>query len=209
MEYVYSTVIIILFSIYCALTARYSFTSIPWLDVLRQPERYGGGGEKSRLFQYLLCWVLMSCTYSLACTYILKTISPKTLYSILGLDSPSVGVAGLSTILFFNVSTYLFFVNKTKHYLRKKRDNFPVTLLDDAPPESEVTSAVSSDIDSGNAMEMLKSTLASSSRQLFYIIPRIFSHIYKYFYLECEHFVLSASLNLADYYGYRDGPKIF
>jgi len=193
MEYEVSLVAILFLSILVALTAKYNLLTVPWIEVIRKPKYFGGKKERDRGFIYLAAWITCSLVLSALITFTLKNSSgiAKSIYGFIGYDNPSAGSAGLITTVLFNVIIYLFLVNKTKHVLREESENPPEHLL-----KNNISNAEDEEI-----MKSKSAAIRVLFRKLYYFIPSLLAHVFRYFYFESNHLVQGVARLTFDKYG--------
>jgi hypothetical protein len=195
MEYHVSLTAILILAILTALTAKHNLLTIPWIQVLRNPDYFGGWKEIRRGSLYLVSWSVSSLLIAFVITYILmnSTEFVRLLYKYVGYDNPSAGTPGLITITFINIAFYLYLVNKTKHVLRKEAKAPPPSDIESAEHQSEPDE---SDESTSNRIQFIPFIL----RKSYYLMPSLLAHIYRFFYFESSHLVVGAARMMFDDY---------
>ncbi len=191
MEYKISLLVIFLLSILTALTAKYNFITVPWFELLKKPKYLGGRKGIKRGVIYLVLWIVASLLLSTLITFTLLNSGwiAKSVYSYIGYNNPKAGSSGLITTVIFNIAIYLFLVNKTKRVLREEADN---------PPDDLLSVSVLKEDDDNKSRA---ATVHRILRRMYYYVPNLLAHIYRYFYMESNHLIQGAARLTFDDYG--------
>ena len=193
MEYLATIIFISPLAILKALTAKHDLLTIPWVEVYKKPIYFGGIKEIKRGAIYLVAWIIASVTISLIVAFTLKNSSEiaKYVYDYIGYDNENAGTAGLITIVVFNIALYLHLVSKTKYIVKKRIKDLPPTISNkkiNKPENYEMPD---------NKKEAIRFLL----RKIYYLVPYLLSHIYRFFYCESSHLVHGAARLTFDKYG--------
>jgi len=195
MEYYIIFLVISFWAVYSALVARMNITEIPFYQIFRHPEYFGGFPAMRRYSWWLFVWIVIANATALCIIQILKlaSIPVGKAYDLIGYESPSGGEAGLITMLIFTVALYNYMVRKSHRIV------------------FELTSEVHNNVLSGKTGfdEPSKPILNFKKPKellniLFYLLPNLYAQVYLFFYRECHNIIANGCLQyVCEHYGHE------
>lgn len=185
-----------------ALTARFPLFSVPWLNVIFEPFRYGGASQVALGTGIFILWLVAGNLICLAFAYALSNIALpiQKVYDFVGSDHQAdpgaFTIAGLTTVY------YLFLCAATKKYTENISNNPPVPEILSEENTRKIEETFLKKIDSPLGLPKLV-TLGTLA------LPYLLHHIYSYFYFGSGILIDGLFNKLLDDFGSENVAKFF
>lgn len=204
MDYLIPLSLVCVLAFPAALSARYGFLTIPWIEIVFIWDREKYRNEVRRLCFSLVYWIGFSLFVAVVVVYASSILTDLILLLLTKLTSESTltKFPRLVTVSLLSALIYIWAVRRARIKIRIKRSKMPTKFLE---VDSKELNTIKEKIRSRKSNE----SLATGLKNQYTNWTGILAGPYEFFYTEIDHFVALSSTHLLEIYGYSTVMAFF